>query len=75
MPSPTRGETENEFIHRCVPVRQHEHPEEPQKQSVRICGEMYRDWQKERGRRGAEGRLRMASAAASSRPRRRHNGT
>ncbi len=74
MPSPKAGEAENDFMHRCVPVRQHEHPEEPQKQSVRICGEMYRDWQKQRGRR-AEGRLRMASAAASSRARRSPNGT
>ena len=40
MPEPKKGETEKDFLKRCIPEMIHEG--KPQKQSVAICYSIYR---------------------------------
>jgi hypothetical protein len=46
MPSVKEGETREEFMSRCVPIRHGEHPTEDNKQSVAVCFSMWREHQK-----------------------------
>lgn len=48
MPKPSKDETEKDFVSRCIPIRQHEHPKEKVNQSARVCHEVYR---KHKGRK------------------------
>lgn len=47
MPTPKKGESADDFVSRCVRVRQHEHPDESQKQSVAVCYSMHRKAKKQ----------------------------
>ena len=40
MPEPEKGESEKDFIHRCVPIKMHERIS--QAQSLAICFSVYR---------------------------------
>ena len=42
------GETKEEFVEKCISVRQDEHPEENVQQSVAICHSMYREKKKKK---------------------------
>jgi hypothetical protein len=42
MPSPRDGESQSDFIHRCVPVVMNEGTTDDNKQAVAICGSMWR---------------------------------
>jgi len=42
MPTPKEGESKNEFMGRCVPMRHGEHPSEPNEQSVAVCFSIWR---------------------------------
>lgn len=46
MPTPKKGETREQFVSRCVPMRHQEHPKEDNKQSVAICFSMWREHNK-----------------------------
>lgn len=46
MPTPTKGEGQQKYISRCIPIRQKEHKGEDVKQSTAICYSMYREWLK-----------------------------
>lgn len=46
MPSFKPGESRQEWMSRCVPIRRREHPGEPNKQSVAVCFSMWREHQK-----------------------------
>jgi len=46
MPDPKKNESMNEYLHRCIPERREEHPDEDQKQSVAVCASMYRQTKK-----------------------------
>ena len=49
MPNPKAGESQSDFIHRCVPVVMNEGTTDDNKQAVAICGSM---WRKAHGRKG-----------------------
>jgi len=55
MPAPRSGESEQDFVNRCVPVRQKEHPDEGQDQSVAICHSVYRE---AHGKKSADEKIR-----------------
>jgi hypothetical protein len=42
MPKLKPGESQKDYVRRCIPVRQHEHPEEDVKQSAAVCYSMYK---------------------------------
>lgn len=42
MPTPSEGETRQQYMGRCIPQRHKEHPTEDNKQSVAICFSMWR---------------------------------
>jgi hypothetical protein len=42
MPKPKPGESQKDYVSRCIPVRRHEHPEEDVKQSAAVCYSMYK---------------------------------
>ncbi len=46
MPNFKPGESRDEWMRRCVPIRHKEHPNEPTKQSVAVCFSMWREHQK-----------------------------
>lgn len=46
MPTPKKGESKQEFISRCVPIRHGEHPNEDNKQSVAVCFSIWKEYQK-----------------------------
>jgi hypothetical protein len=46
MPTPGKKETQKDFVSRCIPIRQKEHPGEDPKQSSAICNSIFR---KEKG--------------------------
>jgi len=43
MPTPSKGESQKDFVSRCIPIRQKEHPDEDPKQSAAVCNSMYRE--------------------------------
>lgn len=49
MPTPNKGETEKEFIGRCIPYMMNENPDMKQDQAVAIC---YSYWEKEKKTEG-----------------------
>lgn len=48
MPSVKEGETRQQFMSRCVPMRHKEHPTEDNKQSVAVCFSMWREQNKKK---------------------------
>jgi hypothetical protein len=46
MPSVKQGETKEQFMGRCIPIRHKEHPTEDNKQSVAVCFSMWSEHQK-----------------------------
>jgi hypothetical protein len=46
MPTPRRGESQRDYVSRCVPIRQHEHPEESRERSVAACYGMFKQHRK-----------------------------
>jgi len=42
MPEVKKGEDRSAYVQRCIPIRRKEHPDEPRKQSIRVCFEMWR---------------------------------
>lgn len=46
MPIPKKGETRQEFMGRCVPMRHGEHPSEKNDKSVAICFSVWEEHQK-----------------------------
>lgn len=50
MPTPKPEEKLSEYLQRCIPERQHEHPDEDNDQSVAICASMYRQAKKKGGK-------------------------
>jgi len=46
MPTPKKGEKEEEYISRCISMRRSEHPEESNKKSQAVCFSM---WRKHKG--------------------------
>lgn len=42
MPKPKPGESQKDYVSRCIPIRQKEHPGEDVKQSAAVCYSMYR---------------------------------
>jgi|WetSurMetagenome_2_1015567.scaffolds.fasta_scaffold541829_2 hypothetical protein len=51
MPKPTAGESQSDFVSRCIGVRQNEHPTEDPKQSSAIC---YSVWDEHKKKEEAE---------------------
>jgi hypothetical protein len=43
MPKPQEGESQSDFVSRCISVRQHEHPDEDTKQSSAVCYSVWSD--------------------------------
>ena len=43
MPAPGKGESQKDYVSRCIPARQGEHPDEDPKQSAAVCNSMYRE--------------------------------
>ncbi len=41
MPYPKKGEKKSDYVSRCVKIRQNEHPDEDNDQSVAICNSMW----------------------------------
>ena len=46
MPTPKSDEKLSAYLQRCIPERQHEHPEEDNDQSVAICASMFKEHKK-----------------------------
>ena len=46
MPQVKQGEKLSDYLQRCIPTRQHEHPEEDNDQSVAICASVYKEARK-----------------------------
>jgi len=44
MPEPKPDEDVTDYVNRCVPVRQQEHPEESKERSVAACYGMFRQY-------------------------------
>jgi hypothetical protein len=42
MPEIKKGETREQFMGRCIPIRHKEHPTEKNEQSVAVCFSMWR---------------------------------
>jgi HK97 family phage prohead protease/HK97 family phage major capsid protein len=54
MPSPSDYKTEGDFISACIQERQHEHPDEDQKQSTAICFSIWSDRSKSMRKKEAD---------------------
>lgn len=42
MPTPNKGESQADFIHRCVPIVMNDGTTDDNKQAVAICGSIWR---------------------------------
>ncbi len=47
MPTPKKGESEKEFVGRCIPFMMHEHPDMKQDQAIAVCYSMFRESKKD----------------------------
>ena len=55
MPIVGRNESQKSYMHRCVPQRQHEHPDEKIEQSVAVCFSMWKKGHKpKKNRKGGK---------------------
>jgi hypothetical protein len=50
MPAFKEGETRQEWMSRCVPIRHKEHPDEKNEQSVAVCFSMWREHEKKKAK-------------------------
>lgn len=46
MPTPRKGESQKEFVSRCIPIVTKEGTAESQDQAIAICYSMYRQYKK-----------------------------
>jgi hypothetical protein len=54
MPEFKEGETRNEWMARCVPIRHGEHPSEDNKQSVAVCFSMWTEHEKKKNSKSSK---------------------
>lgn len=68
MPERKQGEPMVDYVNRCIPIRQKEHPDEDVKQSAAICYSMGRKQAAEWRARNRAGRLARRSLNRGRRP-------